>query len=164
MKKYGFHHHMHVSSIAKKVFDRCLHIKEVSAGDHKFRVRGYEDIAVRILNARGLNLEHLVDGHSGSCPSFRYRSPCGKERFYYPDFLIRQPKSKDVILEIKSCYTAGFGKKSMWDIIRRKAKAVELEGYRFVLWVIHDGKVILSTNAYRMSYSKMSRILTDRIR
>lgn len=107
---------------------------------------GYEPQAVRwILNNTKVKEKDI----NTNPPKFKYKKS-GKEKIYIPDLEIT---GRDTIVEVKSLGTAGLGSQTkMFSLanLKAKAKAVENQGYKFILMVMHkDGHRIKMPDNWR---------------
>ena len=75
-------------------------------------------------------------------PSIPWISPDGKYRIYHPD-IYAKVGSDWWLIEVKSTYTCGLNtnNRSMWSVLKKKAKACDDAGYNFVLLVIDKNEV-----------------------
>ncbi len=128
--RYGAAHSGQVPELfAKGQKSRFTHYDVVLEGQ-RFRVQGYEDMAIRLLLEWGVaakKIHHEVH-------KFDYKLH-GDEHAYYPDFYVEHLKQR-VYVEVKSDYTAGLRGSGLDARIVRKGKAVVKAGKPFLLMVI----------------------------
>lgn len=110
--------------------------KEVRIKRRKFSVQGYEGEALSWLANNGLDISSV----KVNSVSVKYKDTGNQERVYISDFE-GMFKRKRTVFEVKSDYTAGLLKsgKTMFYTLKRKAKAMKEQGYRFVV-IIMDSK------------------------
>lgn len=118
--------------------------KTITIKGRKFVVQGNEDLALRWLVKKGVEVDSILT-HSGNgrdVPTFKYTYK-GKEHTYIPDFRIA---GTNKIIEVKDPSSLGLhARKSSWfrgqfNRNRAKARAVEEAGYSFKLLVFVRGR------------------------
>ena len=115
--------------------------------DSVFKVQGYEDLFLDMLFKKTDVSPAEVTYGKGKVASFDYFY-AGKRHKYYPDFQIRNK-----IVEVKSTWTAGLleGSDREFYKLQAKAKAVELAGFVFKLFIIKK-------NAYKGGSVEVARL------
>lgn len=130
----------------------------VRACGKTFKVQGYEPHFIRYLAKKDkASVKELQCGKDVPRFTYRDKSPnTGKmtSRSYRPDFYV---PSKNLIIEVKSTYTAA-GQKAWLTTLQRKRKAVLDAGYRFLLVIFDDegNRLKLADNWHSRSLSKAS--------
>lgn len=110
---------------------------KVSLGQgYVFNVQGYEPYVLRELVHNGCKPQNI----EMYARSYHYEYK-GARHTYRPDVFV---KGTDLIVEVKSTYTAGFGKgktsKELWKALVRKSKVVAESGDTLTLCVVNASK------------------------
>ena len=131
--------------------------KEIKLGKKIFKCQGYEPVVLRYLFDRGVDLKGVLL----SKVAFPYHR---KERrhVYLPDIVFPD----GMVIEVKSSYTAGFGKNpsaiSIWKTLQLKSRAVFAAGRNLDLVVCDSKRVILRIrNPHSVSRDKAIRLYSD---
>ncbi|QRE00280.1 hypothetical protein [Burkholderia phage BCSR5] len=112
--------------------------KKVKVCGRTFHVQGYEGHAIKFL-VEGLGID--VKAVSTQCDSIEYwDSQQERHRVYHPDFAVG-----DLIIEVKSDYTAGLGNEEIFCNLRDKMKGVRRAGCKWLVLVMNrDGTLLTS--------------------
>lgn len=105
---------------------------DVTVGESTFKVQGYEPYVLRLLEARGVKGKHIeVYG--------RTFEDYDTGRMYRPDIVV---KRKQLIIEVKSTYTAGLNKNGskLWKQLVANSRLVSSEGESLTLVVVQPKK------------------------
>lgn len=126
----------------REVYNRMLNSrygrKETVIKGKKFIYQGWEHLAIQHLVDRGIKVKNI---DVEEVPTVRYRHE-GKNRIYHPDFLVNCSFG-DVLVEVKSTYTAGIRRaqdKDMFRVMKAKARACVKQGYTFRLIIVLSKK------------------------
>lgn len=138
MKKFGVEFIMQ----NREVFERQQHsgfrIREFELEGKIFRVRGYEEHAIRYLYRQGCRPKDIRTTHAEGVPSVRY-SHDGKQHVYHPD-IKANIKGKWWVIEVKSTHTLGLKHPETFARVKRKAKACVEAGFNFRLLLVSRTK------------------------
>lgn len=119
-------------------------LKEVRFGNRIVQVQGYEDVALRYLESKGVNPRHLAVRKEEGVPTIRYTWR-GELRAYWPDFY---HKTRNRIVEVKSLFTL---LSLDFDKTCAKALACMDAGYEFKLILASkDGVLRIPKHWYTM--------------
>jgi len=146
-KKYGVDN----PSKSAAVFARqnSYRVKTVKISGKTFKVQGYEEGVIRCLVNEGIPVSRIHNWRT-DLPTFRY-SFKGADLVYHPDLLV-----DGKIVEVKSSFTLGlFRSEDHWKFLKLKAKAraVERDGYSFILALSHRKVVYYFTaSQLRLAY------------
>jgi hypothetical protein len=128
---YGCEHGFQSQEIQKKAFKNSYRLKEYEfKSGKKVYVMGYENYMLDILvNKDNIKEDDILTNYD--CPVIKWFSDDGKQHKHIPDIFI---KSKNMIIEVKSEYTAQT--KNLKNILLKK-KYAEMEGYEYKIYVIN---------------------------
>lgn len=131
LERYGVEDPNQCPEIARRAILGSCRVKKVKIDGRTFRVRGFEDAALKWLH------EHGVRALSTKLPMFDYEHE-GKMRRYLPDIQGRR-RGKRYIFEVKSTYTL----ERDWSVNEAKFNRMNEEfGNSFALLVVRgDGSV-----------------------
>lgn len=117
--------------------DKMIHarykIKKVELQGIEFNVQGYEPYVLKELVARGCNAKNIET----YVITYPYINPKTKRKaLYRPDIIVAK---KDLVIEVKSTYTAGLYLKThdMWKQLVVKSKAVAAAGDVLLLSIVN---------------------------
>jgi hypothetical protein len=129
------------SSIRNKVIhagcSKCarslLVTKDIIIDYKKFRVAGFEDVALRkLIDNKNIFVDDVIKNEK-KIPIITYHLSDGKHS-YYPDFYIKRDK---LLVEVKSAYTL-LRDDLTFTIVKTKAKACLSSGFNFKLMLIEN--------------------------
>lgn len=128
--------------------------KNVTVEGKQFSLQGFEPLVLRKL-AKKFGLSAVRVGVE--VPRFKY-SASEKTLRYYPDFYLPE---QNRIIEVKSVFTL-CGSDDIYDVVKRKRKAVIDAGYEFSLVLATTRKIIkMPDEWWRMSRTKLHSQLSS---
>lgn len=159
LERYGVEHNMQSRALFEKQKLSGFKIKKFKLKGKTFKVRGYEDIAIRYLHKKyNVAVSDIKTTSAEGMPTIRYLDSDGKKHMYHPDIYARI-KNKWWLIEVKSTYTCGITahkKNGMFGTLRRKIKACVDSGYRTrVLIITKEHKVHVVANIYEKKRSQV---------
>lgn len=154
LEKYGYDNPSKAPEI-KRLIGRKVHSsiakkKIVNGHGKKYILQGYEPQALNYLK-KYFRYAHIHDQSSGNVPNFEYHFD-GRNRMYFPDFLIRS-ENYECVVEVKSLYTL-CETSSKYRMMKAKAKAVIRSGFNMELLLMQsDGtKIEIPSDWHELTY------------
>lgn len=124
------------------------------------RVRGYEPLAIEYITGvkRVAESGIVTDGQLIPTITYTYKRVSKRHK---PDIYV---PSKNILVEVKSTYTAGLLRNSdrekfCWETLCKKSLAAKAEGYKYIvlLMTVKGGRLVLPKNWEVMSHAKARR-------
>lgn len=143
LERYGVEHTFQNRELFEKQKISGFQIKEVWLKTKYFRVRGYEDVALHYLYEQlKVKPKNIITESIDGMPSVPWKDKQSKQHWYHPD-IYAKVNGVWWLIEVKSTYTCGLEdrNRSMWSVLKQKAKACDEAGYNFVLLVVDKNKV-----------------------
>lgn len=137
LQRYGAEFNSHVPETFKKILASSYRTKTVKFKGVDIQLQGYEPQALNLLTTVIPQLNPWMISTLTSVPYVKD----GTGHVYYPDFTIG-----NLVVEVKSIYTAGLSKRDAGNTEKRKAlirklKASRRRGYDFLLLVMLEDKL-----------------------
>jgi hypothetical protein len=146
--KYGVRHPLQRPDILRKQQRSAYTLKRVKISGKWFSLQGYEPQAVRYLLSRGVDVKDIT---AKETPTFEYEG-----HVYNPDLFI---KNRNLVIEVKSTYTAGFRHPHLFKELKRKACAVT--GFRYLLLVMNEHGLVAKSYGVHNLKKLLSSIRRD---
>lgn len=109
LARYGVTHPMQHFKTFQKVMRSRFKFKDYRAKDGTlFKFQGYEDVALKRLEAMGIDPKDIVVGRKHMPKVFYYDTGARRRARYYPDIWVR---SFNLLIEVKSDFTYGLNKR-----------------------------------------------------
>lgn len=160
IERYGVVHNMQNRRIFEKQNKSGYNIKTLKLDGKTFRVRGYEDEAIKYLRDRhNVKVKNIKTTASEGVPSFNWVDSKGNPHVYHPDLYVKIG-SDYYVVEVKSTYTVGAKHKSMWNIVKKKSKSVDDANFNFILLIITTKKkVIPVSEPWKLTRKQVLRLI-----
>lgn len=148
--KYGVDHAIQVPEFAEKSVRNSAKAYKHKFGRRTYMVRGYERFAFDYFAEKNISYTDVVNSAALGLPTF-----CYNDRLYVPDFYI---KSANTVVEVKSTYTLGLKSRKVFNTVKAKARAVERDGFKFLLLVYsRDGTLLYKKRGSKLSLTSIRR-------
>ncbi len=134
MERYGVEHNLQSRTLLEKQQKSGFKMKKFTLKGKVFRVRGYEDVAIRYIHdVLKVPVRLICTTAKEGVPSIWYNDGAN---VYHPDIYARV-KGKWYIIEVKSDYTAGLKpRSSLFTVLHKKMVATANAGYNPKLFVV----------------------------
>lgn len=130
---------------------------EIDLGGRDFSYQGYEGFALQVIvNKLGVPAENIRTNPRAQKKIWYYDPETGKQKRYYADIRIKH-KGKDISVEVKSTYTVGLTDKSIFSVVKQKAKAAASAGVDLRVWVVEPKKrkITRVDDLHKLSWGKL---------
>jgi hypothetical protein len=152
IERYGVEHNQQNRELFERQQVSGFKIKQCCVQGKTFRLRGYEpQVVAHLVNKVGIKAKNILFTAAEGVPAVKYQVK-GKTHYYHPDLMIRT-KTRNVLVEVKSTFTAGILKRQIqgsgFQRLKTKLKACVSAGWEVRCCIVDTkGKVVLIKDAH----------------
>lgn len=138
LERYGVTSVLQLREFHERQQQSGFKMREFTLDGKTFRVRGYEEHAIRYLHQQGIPVTKILTTAAEGVPSVPWIDSEGVNHIYHPDIYAKLA-GKWTLLEVKSTYTLGLrdNRAGLFSRVQRKARASLDAGYRFKVLLVH---------------------------
>jgi hypothetical protein len=150
LERYGVEHNLQSRELLERQQQAGFKMREITLHGKTFRLRGYEpQVVEHLVKHVKVKVSNIMFTAAEGVPAVPYEY-AGRKHVYHPDLLVKTKKG-DVLIEVKSTYTAGILKRQSRTTFHRvmtKLRACEEQGWSTRFCIVDvKGNVVLIKDA-----------------